>query len=396
LGASLFIMRNKTEAVVIGGGALGASIFYYLTKLGMKDVVLIEKGELASGSTGDSAAFIRQHYSNDVSIRLVKKSLEFFQGFSNEFSGNNVFVNTGWFFLVPHDAADVFDSNMIRLKNEGIKTWSISVSDLLDELPGINTDGIGRVAFEPESGYVDPHAMVEAVVNKGVRNGGEFTINNPVIGIDTSGNTSIVKTPAGDIETKIVINAAGPWAHQIGLWMDIDLPLEISREQDIVVRPNDDASVITRCVSNMVDRTYIRAEPDGLVLVGTGHPKENEPANPDLYKKEADQEFVAETSRLLGNRFPSLSGSEVVKSWAGLYTITPDWNMILDRSPVHENHYLAVGGSGHSLKISPAMGQCLAEMIVFGEAKTVDISDLNAGRFDTGRIVQSTYGGNRN
>ena len=70
--------------------------------------------------------------------------------------------------------------------------------------------------------------------------------------------------------------------------------------------------------------------------------------------------------------------------------------MILDRSPVHENHYLAVGGSGHSLKISPAMGQCLAEMIVFGEAKTVDISDLNAGRFDTGRIVQSTYGGNRN
>ena len=72
-------MRNKTDAVVIGGGALGASIFYYLTKLGMKDVVLIEKGELASGSTGDSAAFIRQHYSNDVSIQLVKKALNFFR-----------------------------------------------------------------------------------------------------------------------------------------------------------------------------------------------------------------------------------------------------------------------------------------------------------------------------
>ena len=392
----LFIMRNITEAVIIGGGALGASIFYYLTKLGMKDVVLIEKGELGSGSTGDSAAFIRQHYSNDVSIRLVKKSLEFFQGFSNEFSGNSVFVNTGWFFLVPHDAADVFDSNMIRLKNEGIKTWTISLSDLTDELPGINTDGIGRVAFEPESGYVDPHAMVNAVVNQGVINGGEFMINNPVIGIDTSGKTSVVKTPAGDIETRIVINAAGPWAHQIGLWMDIDLPLEISREQDIVVRPNEGATVITRCVSNMVDRTYIRAEPDGLVLVGTGHPKENETANPDLYKKEADQEFVAETSRLLAHRFPSLSGSEVVKSWAGLYTITPDWNMILDRSPVNDNHYFAVGGSGHSFKIAPAMGQCLAEMIVFGEANTVDISDLNARRFDTGRIVESTYGGNRN
>ena len=74
-------MPKTADAVVIGGGALGASIFYYLTKLGMRDVVLLEKGDLASGSTGDSAAFVRQHYSNEVSIRLVRKSLEFFQSF---------------------------------------------------------------------------------------------------------------------------------------------------------------------------------------------------------------------------------------------------------------------------------------------------------------------------
>ena len=105
-------MRKTAEAVVIGGGALGASIFYYLTKLGMRDVVLLEKGDLASGSTGDSAAFVRQHYSNEVSIRLVKRSLEFFQGFSDEFDGADVFKSTGWLFLVPPEAADVFDVNI--------------------------------------------------------------------------------------------------------------------------------------------------------------------------------------------------------------------------------------------------------------------------------------------
>ena len=111
--------------------------------------------------------------------------------------------------------------------------------------------------------------------------------------------------------------------------------------------------------------------------------------------KEADEEFVRETSRLLAHRFPAMAGGEVVHGWAGLYTITPDWNMILDRSPANDNHYLAVGGSGHSFKIAPAMGLCLAEMIVNGTPSTVDISPLRAGRFDDGTALRSTYGGNR-
>ena len=388
-------MPKTAEAVVIGGGALGASIFYYLTKLGMRDVVLLEKGDLASGSTGDSAAFVRQHYSNEVSIRLVRKSLAFFQGFSDEFDGADVFTSTGWLFLVPPEAADVFDVNIERLRREGVKTWPISVEEAADELPGLNTEGIGRVAFEPESGYVDPGAMVRAMAAKGEANGGEARDHSPATGVSVNGGVSTVGTPNGDIETRVVVNAAGPWAYEVGRWMALDLPLEISREQDIVVRPPADAPELRRCISNMVDRTYIRPDKDGTVLVGTGHPKENEPAEPDSYMKEADEEFVRETCRLLAHRFPGMAGGEVVHGWAGLYTITPDWNMILDRSPANDNHYLAVGGSGHSFKIAPAMGLCLAEMIVDGGSKTVDISPLRAGRFDDGSALRSTYGGNR-
>ena len=92
---------------------------------------------------------------------------------------------------------------------------------------------------------------------------------------------------------------------------------------------------------------------------------------------------------------PHLADAKVVASWSGLYTITPDWSMIVDRAPGVEGMYLAVGGSGHSFKLAPAIGQCLAEMIVTGSATTVDIAPLRAGRFSEGDPLRSTYGGNR-
>ncbi len=387
-------MRSTAEAVVIGGGALGASVFYFLAKLGMTDVVLLEKGGLASGSTGDSAAFVRQHYSNEVSIRLVKKSLEFFQSFDDEL-GVEAFTQTGWLFLVPHDAADAFDANMVRLRSEGVDTTALSVEEAAEELPCLNTDGIARVAFEPESGYADPVATVRALVAAGEAAGAEARVDCPATGITSNGGTSTVRTADGDVETRVVVNAAGPWARRVGRWMGLDLPLEISREQDVVVRPADGAPKLRRCVSNMVDRIYMRPTPDGAVLAGAGHPKENEPADPDSYESTADDDFIEETRGLLAHRFPALADAGVEHGWAGLYTITPDWNMVLDRSPANDNHYLAVGGSGHSFKIAPAMGLCLAETIVHGSARTVDISPLRADRFDEGAALRSTYGGNR-
>ncbi|MAG37603.1 MAG: hypothetical protein CL878_15320 [Dehalococcoidia bacterium] len=389
-------MRRTTQAVVIGGGAIGASVCYFLTKLGMKNVVLLNKGGLASGSTGDSAAIVRQHYSNEVSIRLVKKSLEIFQGFPDEFDGAEVFTPAGWLFLVPPEAADALDDNMARLQAEGVNTWELSVEAAAEDLPGLNTDGIGRVAFEPDSGYADPRAAVSALVGRAEANGAEIHVDTPATGIESTGATgSKVRTPNGDIETEVVVNAAGPWAGEVGRWMGLDLPLEISREQDIIVRPPADAPPLRRAISNMVDRTYIRPEATGDILVGTGHPKENEPADPDSYRRDASPEFVRETGRLLVHRFPAMANAEVIHGWAGLYTITPDWNMIVDRSPVHEGHYLAVGGSGHSFKLAPAIGLCLAEMIVAGQSSTVDISPLRADRFDRADVLRSTYGGNR-
>ena len=390
-------MKTTADAIIIGGGAVGTSTLYHLTKLGMTDVVLLEKGNLASGSTGDSAAIVRQHYSNEVSIRLVKRSIEIFLSMPDE-TGVEVFTQSGWCFLVPPEAEDSFAENMAQLQRLGVRTWEISVEEAMDDhLPGLNPDGIACVAYEPDGGFADPHVLCQGFADSAKNAGAVVYPNTPVTGISVSGEkVTGVRTPEGDIDSPIVVNAAGPWAGPIGQMAGLDLPLEISREQEMMLGVPMNASTPQRAVSNMVERIYFRpTKQPGTVLIGVGHPKENEPVSPDNYDRRADPQFIEDAGSRLAHRMPHLTDAEVIASWASLYTITPDWSMIVDRAPGIEGMYLAVGGSGHSFKLAPAIGQCLAEMIATGSATTVDITPLRATRFTDGDPLRSTYGGNR-
>ena len=390
-------MKTTADAVIIGGGAVGTSTLYHLTKLGMTDVVLLEKGNLASGSTGDSAAIVRQHYSNEVSTLLVKRGIEILLALPDE-TGTDVFTQAGWCFLVPPEAESSFVENMAQLQGLGVRTWEISIEEAAEKhLPGLNPDGIARVAYEPDGGYADPHLLCQVFADRARELGAEVYPNTPVTGITMSGDrVTGVQTPNGDISSPIVVNAAGPWAGAIGRMAGLDLPLEISREQEMMLRVPSGASAPQCSVSNMVERIYFRpTKEQGTVLIGVGHPKENEPVSPDDYDRRADPDFIEDAGGRLAHRLPHLADAEVIASWAGLYTITPDWSMIVDRAPGVEGMYLAVGGSGHSFKLAPAIGQCLAEMIATGNAATVDIAPLRASRFSEGDPLRSTYGGNR-
>ena len=154
----------------------------------MTDVVLLEKGNLASGSTGDSAAIVRQHYSNEVSIRLVKRSIEIFLSLPDE-TGVEVFTQSGWCFLVPPEAEPSFVENMAQLQRLGVRTWEISVEEAIDDhLPGLNPDGIGRVAYEPDGGFADPHLLCQGFADSAKSAGANVYPNTPVTGIKMSGD----------------------------------------------------------------------------------------------------------------------------------------------------------------------------------------------------------------
>ena len=196
-------MRQTADAVIIGGGIVGASTLYHLTELGIKSPVLLDKGGFASGSTGDSAAIVRQHYSNPVSIVLVLKSLRIFQQLQEEKgSGPDVFHSVGWIFLCPHDAASMFDENLTQLKDFGVNTWQIPVEEAREHLPGVNTDGVGRIAYEPESGYADPHAATNALIEKARANGAEAYENRPATGIRLDGDKAVAVETALSEESR--------------------------------------------------------------------------------------------------------------------------------------------------------------------------------------------------
>lgn len=388
-------MVKTADVVIIGGGAIGTSLLYHLTAKGLRNVVLLEKGLLCAGSTGDSAAIMRQHYSNEVSIRLVRKSLEIFQHFPEVF-GREVLHNVGWYFLVPPEAADIFDANMGQLKRLGVRTWEVSLEDAAEALPGLNMEGIGCVAFEPDSGYVDPQGMASAFAASAKSSGAHVYLQTPARDIKLiNGCVSAVVTDWGEISTPVVVNAAGPWAKSVGEWVGLDLPLKVTRESEVVAYIPTDIPPVKHSVSNMVDRTYWRPEQRGLLLVGVGHPKENELTDPDDYSRDVSRDFVEDVTGRLTHRLPSMAEAIYVKGWSGLYTVTPDWNMILEKSADVDGLYLAVGGSGHSFKISPAIGLCMAELIIDGVASTVDITALRGSRFTEATQLSSTYGGNR-
>ena len=248
----------------------------------MTDIVLLDKGNLASGSTGDSAAIVRQHYSNEVSIRLVMRSIEIMRSFPDEM-GVDVFTQSGWCFLVPPEAESSFVENMAQLQRLGVRTWEISVQEAVEQhLPGLNPDGIGRVAYEPDGGFADPHALCQGFADRARDAGANVYLNTPVTGIKMSGDkVTGVRTPSSEIDSPVVVNAAGPWARPIG---QNGRPRPSAGD---FPRTGDDAPSLSKRFHSSTrrlkhGRAHIlpshQSRP-GTVLVGVGHPKENEPVS---------------------------------------------------------------------------------------------------------------------
>ena len=388
-------MIKSADIVIIGGGIIGTSLAYHLSKLGVHNTCLIEQGELASGSTGDSAAIIRHHYSNEISIKLVQDSISILSDLQNE-TGNNFLHQNGWIFLCPESASSMFNLNMNQLIKLGVTTREIHMNEAASLLPHINPKGISKIAYEPNSGYADPKSVVTSFAEVSKNNGVNIYTNTKVTGISKSNNKiDSIETNKGDVKTNMVINAAGPWAYSISKLAGINLPLTVSREQEIMLTSPKQESGLTLSISNMVDKIYLRPKGKHSILVGQGHPKPNEIVQPDKFNKNADTSFIDETRSRVIQRFPDFKHFDVSSSWSGLYTITPDWHMIVDDKLPLSGYVLAVGGSGHSFKLGPSIGKHLAHKITNTKGSLIDTSSLGLSRFKSNGGFKSTYGGNR-
>ena len=375
------------SVIVVGGGILGATTFWELASEEL-DVLLLEAGSFGGQSTAKSAAIVRCHYSNPEVVRMAVRSREALRQLPLRLDCDPVYTRTGWLFLVDAQDAGVAVANVEMQDEEGVE--SVDVEDLQQVLPGIDESAVAYAIFEPDSGYADPVATTVAYVEAGRRAGGVARDHTRVETIELAGDRVRGVWIRGELlECDALVLAAGPWSGRLH-----ELPLEITREQDVVFETAPEPT-LPCAVSSQVDRVYMRPYGDGRLLVGRGFPKDYEQADPDDYDETVDEAFERDVHGRVAARLPRLAGMRAVAGRAGLYDVTPDWHPLLGPVPGVDGLHLATGGSGHCFKLGPAIGELVANGVLGRKLQHADIDHFSVRRFAEGREFRSTYGGNR-
>ncbi|HEY7538019.1 MAG TPA: FAD-binding oxidoreductase [Gaiellaceae bacterium] len=384
------------HTIVVGGGILGAATFWELAREGMEPL-LYEAGRFGEGPTAKSAAIVRCHYSNPEVVRMAVRSRDRLRQLPLHLDCEPVFTQTGWLFLVDDEHAEAAALNSIMQDEEGVD--SVEVDDLDEYLPGANGAGLAYALFEPEAGFADPVATTLAYVTAGRRAGGRAEEGTAVeaIEVEAGGAVRGARVAGELVECEHLVLAAGPWSAQLAAGIGLSLPLEITREQDVLYETAPEPSVPC-AVSSQADAVYLRPVPergDQHLLVGRGFPKEYETVEPDGHDETVDEAFEEDVRRRVVTRLPRLEGMRAVDGRVGLYDVTPDWHPLLGPVEGYQGLHLATGGSGHCFKLGPAIGELVAGAILGKPVGFASVTSFSLSRFAEGRVFSSSYGGNR-
>jgi sarcosine oxidase subunit beta len=267
----------------------------------------------------------------------------------------------------------------------------VTAEDVKRLAPSFETGDIEVAAYEPESGYADPSATTAALMDAARRGGARLLQGFTVTGIRVdSGKVSGVRTLEGDFAAPTVINAAGPWAANVAKMAGVDLPVNTWRHDTMFVQRPKEIGPSHPTVIDNANAMYFRPETGGLTLVGL------EDCNtfgesPEGYTDRSRPGFVERAIERICLRIPAMEGASLHSAHGGYDGITPDQRGIIGQMGP-DGFYLQCGFSGTGFKIAPAVGACMAELIVDGEAKTVDITPFTPQRFERGDLLKGEHG----
>ncbi|MDI6105847.1 FAD-binding oxidoreductase [Actinoplanes sp. NEAU-A12] len=369
-------LPSNAEVVVIGGGAIGTSIAFHLAEAGVRDVVLLERGELGSGSTCKAAGGVRAQFSDRINIELGARSLEAFARFGRRPGQEIDLHRVGYLFLLS-TAEDVesFERD-VALQNElGISSRMIDVAEAAALSPLITTEGLLAAAWSPDDGHCTPESVVLGYAGAARRHGATLHTRVTVTGIDVTGDRArTVHTDRGPITAGAVICAAGAWSAAIGEMAGTALPVTPLRRQIIFTEPMPDLTGPVPFTIDFSSTLYFHREGRGL-LMGMSDPLQ-EPGFHHGYSTG----WLPRLGAAIAARAPRLLDVGLRDGWAGLYEVTPDHNAIIGRSAATTNFLYATGFSGHGFLQAPAVGEVVRDLYL-ERTPVVDVSPLTADRF---------------
>ncbi|AZR72473.1 FAD-dependent oxidoreductase [Anoxybacter fermentans] len=375
-------MKNKASVVVIGGGVVGCSIAYNLARLGVKDVVVVEKNFLASGSTGRCGAGVRQQWGTEMNCRLAKESMKIFENMNEILkTKRDIELKQEGYLLLAYSERemDQFKKNIELQNSLGIPSHLVTPEEAKEIVPYLNTENLIGGAFCPTDGHANPFLVTQAYADAARYLGVEFYLRTEVTGIrQEKGRIVGVETNRGFIATEKVVNTAGGYSQVIGKMVGLDLPVYSERHQILVTEPVE--KMQGPMVMSFSYNIYCQQNPHGSFIMGFGDP--NEPRD---FNIRSSWQFLEEMARKVTWLLPPLKHLRVVRQWAGLYNVTPDRQPILCETPQVPGFYLAIGFSGHGFMIAPMVGILMAEMIT-GQKLSMDL-ELDLGRFERGELI---------
>ena len=376
-------LPSSAEVVIIGGGIIGVSIAYYLAKKGAGKVVLLERGIMGEGSTGKCAGGIRTQFSTEINIRFSLLSLKVFEGFQAEFGVNPEFHPVGYLFLAAQERQwQVLKETAQRMQGMGLDVKLLDPDEIQRQWPFLRVDDLLGGSYTKGDGYAGPYEVLQGFAKGARRLGALLREGTEVTRIHVKkGQVQAVEVATGErVLTPVVINAAGPYAGQVAAMVGLDLQVRPLRRQLFFTDPFDELPSRFPLVIDLEHGWYMRREGEGLLLAG---PQDAESSFNERVDFEA-QEWTAARSL---HRVPILERARIARGWAGLYAISPDHHAIIGPFPEIEGFICANGFSGHGFQHSPAVGILVAELIVEGQAKTLDIHPLRPQRFREGDLI---------
>ncbi|MBO2454444.1 FAD-binding oxidoreductase [Actinomadura barringtoniae] len=375
----------QAEVVIVGGGVMGTSIAFHLAEAGVRDVVLVERDDLGSGSTCKAAGGVRAQFSDEVNIRLGARSLEAFNGFAQRPGQEIDLHRVGYLFLLsrPEDV-EAFERS-VALQNElGVPSRMITPAEARELSPLIETDGILAAAFSPDDGHCTPESVVLGYATAARRHGARILTHCELLDVETTsgGDIAAVRTSQGRIETSTVICTAGAWSTAVGEMAGVHLPVSPLRRQIVFTEPMPGLRDLARPVPMTIDfetSFYFHGEGQGL-MIGMSDPDE-QPG----FRLDRDDAWMAGLGEAMAVRAPSLLDVGLTTGWAGLYEVSPDHNALIGEAPGVSRFLYATGFSGHGFLMGPAVGEVVRDLYL-GREPFVDVSPLDARRLEGDRL----------
>jgi sarcosine oxidase subunit beta len=303
--------------------------------------------------------------------------------FKDEIGQEINFRKCGYLFVLtaPEDVK-TFRHSLELQQNLGVHTEWLTPDDVRKRLPLMRFEDALAGSYNPGDGLVDPNSVVMGYVAAAQRLGVQLQNNVEVTAIQVeAGKVAAVQTNQGVISTPMVVNAAGPWAGQIGRMAGVDIPIEPVRRQIMTTTPLPEIPPDFPFVLDFARSLYFHREGEGI-LTGMSNPNET-----PGFDQNVDEEFELINLEVAIARMPCLEKAGLLSHWAGLYEVTPDAHPIYGKSRV-DGFYIVAGFSGHGFMHGPISGKLMAELILDGKFQSLDVSMLDLARFEEGRQIR--------